>query len=152
MIIQYLWSPSARGFFIRGISSAIPEDSMPVSSRRHGALMEANAAGAAIEACPKTGKPLVRLSVRDSADLRAALIGQIKREARRRIEAISPAWRQLNDMRAPGDAATRRFAAIDAIREASQHIEDMLACADHAALETFPVSLHPLWPSFEDAA
>lgn len=46
----------------------------------------------------------------------------VKAEARRRIMAIAPEWRQLNAIR---ESETAIFAKIDAIRAASDAIEAM---------------------------
>jgi hypothetical protein len=80
------------------------------------------------------------------------MLAAIKREAERRIEAISPPWRQLNDLREPSDAGAARFAAIDAVRAASDAIEAVLAKAPAAALDGFPVADNPLWPREEPAS
>lgn len=54
---------------------------------------------------------------------RQELVRAIKSAAARRIEAISPAWRQLNDMREPSESGAARFAAIDAVRAWSDDLE-----------------------------
>ena len=79
-------------------------------------------------------------------DLRAALVRRVKREAARRIEAIAPIWRQMNDGRWPTVEGTARFAAIDAIRAASNTIEAEIAGASAKDLKAIDLANHPLWP------
>lgn len=54
---------------------------------------------------------------------RRELVRAIKSAAARRIDAISPAWRQLNDMREPTETGAARFAALDAVRAWSNELE-----------------------------
>lgn len=66
---------------------------------------------------------------------RAQLAGAIKAEAARRIEAIAPAWRQMNDLREPSPEGAARFAAIDEVRTWSNALEARaLAATDEAEL------------------
>ncbi|SFG08487.1 hypothetical protein SAMN05518801_10739 [Novosphingobium sp. CF614] len=146
-----LWSPGTRGFYLRGISAAIPEDARPLERDIHASLLHQQTQGATIEPCSRTGRPRARHERLSIADRRAALAAAVKNEARRRIDAVSPAWRQINDLRAPSMAATERFAAIDAIRAASAAIEKLLAGMAAANLDTFPIAEHPLWPKFQDS-
>lgn len=46
--MNFLYSPSARGFFIQGDIVAAPEDAVAVTAERHAELMGAQAAGMAI--------------------------------------------------------------------------------------------------------
>ena len=73
----------------------------------------------------------------DRARIEAQVISAIKAEAARRIEAISPLWRQQNDLRAPSDAGAARFAAIDAVRGWSNRMEQLLARADQPGAVEF---------------
>jgi hypothetical protein len=142
--MTYFFSPSTGGFYTReSHGTAIPADAVNVSARRHGALMKAQQAGARIEADAK-GRPQARLPA--AADRRSALALAIAREARRRILSVSPEWRQLNDMRQPSDAGAERFAAIDAIRSASDQIEAALADSPDADLDDFQIRENPIWP------
>lgn len=53
-------------------------------------------------------------------------LAEVKAEARRRIEAAYPLWRQLNIIREGGGALAEMSAAIDAIRDKSGSIEAAL--------------------------
>lgn len=145
-----LWSASTRGFYL-AVSSQVPEDAVPVDARVHADCMAQLAAGGALLCCPETGGPIAAAPVIPAADRRAALVRAIKAEAYRRIELVSPIWRQLNDLRVPTDEGAVRFSAIDAIRAASNAIEDLLTAAEDGALPGFPVATNPLWPLFGDA-
>jgi len=114
--------------------------------------MEAQARGAHILADGQTGLPLAVFPEETAATRRRAVVAAIKREASRRIEAASPIWQQLNDQRVPSAAGAARFAAIDAIRSASDAIENLLAEVSDTDIAAFPVSENPLWPSFEELA
>ena len=116
--MTHFYSPSTGGFYTRETHGArMPADVVAISARRHAELMKAQNAGARIEA-GANGKPQARYP--DATDRRADLTSAIRREARRRIRAVSPEWRQLNDMREPSAAGAARFAAIDEIRRASE--------------------------------
>ncbi|MCP2016840.1 hypothetical protein [Qipengyuania citrea] len=145
--MTYFFSPSTGGFYTReSHGNAVPADAVKVSVKRHAALMKAQMAGARIEPDAK-GRPQVRRPA--AADLRAALARGIAREARRRILAISPEWRQMNDIRQPSDAGAARFAAIDAIRSASDRIEAALTDIADADLDQFQISENPSWPEVQ---
>lgn len=151
MMIHYLYSPSTRGFYREGVSSIIPDDVIRVSEKRHAQLLQAQSEGAAIVPCAKTGKPLLDLPPRDAASLRAALVLQVKSEAGRRIRAVSPMWRQMNDIEAlvlgqADDGAKARLSHRAAVRYASDLIEDQLRDTKAGDLEAFPVAQHPFWP------
>lgn len=144
------YSASRRGFFDPAVHQVLPDDAVKITPARHAQLLTAQAQGAQIQP-DANGRPQAVFPTRD--DMRAALLRDVKREARRRIEAISPLWRQLNDLREGGDAAAVRFARIDAVRGASALIEEQLVTTKAAALDRFPVREHPLWPQTdEDAA
>lgn len=146
-----LWSASTRGFYLPDVSSHIPKDSVLVDASVHADCMAQLAAGGALMCCPETGGPIAAPLAIAPADRRAALVRAIKAEACRRIDLVSPIWRQLNDLRASNDEAAARFSAIDAIRTASNTIEELVAAADDRALADFPVAANPLWPNFGDA-
>lgn len=139
--MKMLHSPSTNGFYLEGDKN-VPNDAVPVTARRHKQLLEAQARGARIVGDPAGSGPVAVLPTADRTAIKAA----VKREAGRRIEAISPLWRQLNDQREPSEAAAARFAAIDAVRAASAAIEDMVDQAKVSAIATFPVADNPLWP------
>lgn len=146
-----LWSASTRGFYLPNVSSHIPEDAVLVDASVHADCMAQLAAGGALMCCPEAGGPIAALAVIPAPDRRAALVRAIKAEACRRIELVSPIWRQLNDLRAPNDEGRARFSAIDAIRTAFNTIEELVAAAEDRALADFPVAANPLWPNFGDA-
>lgn len=129
----------------------IPTDAVAITAKRHADLLAAQADGAVIEPCPKTGKPLVKRPHHDPASLRAGLIAAVKTEARNRILAIAPMWRQMNDAMAVAlgevdDQVMGRIARVAAIRAASGRIEEQIESAASAALKQFPVASHPYWP------
>lgn len=141
------YSASLRGFLDSDIHDSLPADARRISRDRHQQLLEAQARGAVI-APDGRGRPIATtLAAIDAEAERARLLIAIKRQAARRISAISPPWRQLNDLRAPGEGAAARFAAIDAVRAASDLIEAELAGLTGDQLEAFDASLHPLWPT-----
>lgn len=140
------YSARTPGFFDDQIHETLPADAVPVTDEQHQHLLAAQGAGAAIGA-DGDGKPRARVASHTIAQRRAIAVRQVKREAARRIEAISPVWRQVNDQRAPSDDGAARFAAIDAVRAASDAIEGEIAGATRAALVALNVPHHPLWPA-----
>jgi hypothetical protein len=151
MTIFFAMVPDAGGapqpaFFLR--QSQAPEGAVAISERRHAQLVEALADGQTVTA-GRDGKPRVAARRPDAAAQRAQLVAAIKREAARRIDQVSPIWRQLNDTRAPSPEGARRFAQIDAIRDASDAIEALLADVGARDLGAFPVSDNPAWPEFD---
>ena len=79
----------------------------------------------------------------------AQLVAGIKAEAGRRIEAIAPLWRQINDLNEPGaPGAADRATAITAIRAWSNDAEALLADASDAEeLETILATIAAGWPA-----
>lgn len=79
----------------------------------------------------------------------ARLVAAIKAEAGRRIEAIAPLWRQINDLNDPGaPGAAERATAITAIRAWSNDAEALLADASDAEeLETILATIAAGWPA-----
>lgn len=129
--------------------AAAPDGALEISDKRHGELLEAQSQGRAISADAR-GRPVVAPRTRPAADaLRAHLAAEIRREASRRIRAVSPEWRQMNDLREPSEAGAIRFARIGAIRAASNAIEELAALLTAADLPGFPVATHTLWPEFD---
>lgn len=139
------YSPSRNAFFDDALSG-MPDDARPIDADRHRQLLEGQATGARIAADAK-GDPCLIRPRQSVADRRAQLVRQVKREAARRIDVIAPPWRQMNDLRAADAAATARFAAIDAVRAASDRIEAAVAVADKATLRIFDIASNPLWPA-----
>lgn len=125
-----------------------PDGAVEISSARHETLLAAQAQGKPISADAK-GSPRIETRTINAARRRDGLIGAVKREAARRIDQVSPTWRQLNDTRSPSPDGDRRFAQIDAIREASARIEADIVEASAAQLGEYPVSTNPLWPEFD---
>lgn len=84
----------------------------------------------------------------DLSRAEVVLIASIKAEAARRIEAIAPLWRQINDLAEPqAVGAAERRAAIDEIRAWSNQAEAMLAEAmDADDLEAVLQSIAAGWP------
>jgi hypothetical protein len=141
------YSASIGGFLDSAIHDSLPDDAKRISRAHHHELLEAQSGGAIIAPDAK-GRPIATTLVAiDAKAERARLLTLVKRHAARRITAISPIWRQLNDMRAPDDVTAARFAAIDAVRAASTLIENELAGLAVDQLEAFDPSTHPLWPA-----
>lgn len=134
-------------FYLTG--KMAPEGAVEISDQRHGELLEAQAEGRAITADAR-GRPVVARRTRPAASaLRAELAVAVRREAAARIRAISPEWRQMNDLREPTEEGAIRFARVDAIRAASNAIEELAARLPAADLAGFPVATHTLWPEFD---
>lgn len=146
MAIYY--SARERGFFDPAVHKEIPTDAVKITAKRHAELIAAQEAGAEIVPDAR-GRPVIREPKAD--ELRAALQRDIKREARRRIEAISPPWRQMNDLREHTEEGTARFARIDAVRAASALIEEQLGKTPATSLPRFPVRDNPLWPQTDSS-
>ncbi len=139
--------PPRAGFWLTEASA--PEGAVRITAARHAELLAAQAGGQRIIADAR-GRPVLERSARPSAErIRAQLRTSIRREAARRIQAVSPEWRQLNDLREPSEAGAIRFARIDAIRAASGAIEELADRVPAAQLPAFPVADHTLWPEFD---
>lgn len=139
------YSPSANAFFDDAIC-APPDDACAITVDRHRELLAGQAGGAAIVA-GRDGNPRLQRHRASTQAQRAQLMQQVKREAGRRILAVSPLWRQLNDIRHPDlPDSMARFAAIDAVRAASQAIETAIDQCAPAKLAAINVPSHPLWP------
>ena len=140
------YSAAAGAFFDDANHKTLPADAVQISATRHRALLNAQATGGIITASAD-GKPRIVRPRAGIAEQRARLVRQVKREAARRIDAVSPIWRQLNDSRAPSSEGAARFAAIDAIRAASNAIEGEVSALPAAAISAFAFAHHPLWPA-----
>lgn len=141
------YSASTSGFYDSDIHGEnVPADAVPISPARHAELLDAQAEGARIVP-GKGGRPAIDNRPPPAAERRAALTLAIRREAARRIEAISPLWQQLNDLRDPGsDGASIRFAAIDDVRVASNAIEAEMRALPAGDLANFSIATNPAWP------
>lgn len=139
------YSAATPGFFDDAIHADLPADAVAITAARHRELLAAQGEGASIVADDR-GKPRAHRPTFTIATRRAALIRAVKRHAARRIDAIAPIWRQLNDQRAPSREGEARFAAIDAIRAASDAIEAEITAAAGDALAAIDPAAHPLWP------
>jgi|TARA_R100000049_G_C1954122_1_gene105241 hypothetical protein len=124
---------------------AVPESAVEVTPARHAELLDAQAQGEEIYAA-KGGHPRARRRRQDAETMRASLLLQVKREAQRRIDLVSPQWRQLNDLRTPNEEGRARFHQIDAIRAASDKIESAVGAATEAAIRKFDPKTRPEWP------
>lgn len=125
---------------------AIPTDAIQLSGEaEYARLLEARNDGAEIE-LTAAGKFKVTRPAIDIAARREALSAAAKQEAARRIDAISPVWRQLNDTREPSPEGAARFAMIDQVRAASAAIESDIAVAGVRRLSGYEIAANPLWP------
>ena len=126
------YSAAANAFFDARLHDALPDDAVPLTVAEHQALLAAQAAGKVIRP-GDDGAPTARRPTETTEALRARLLAAVKQEAARRILAIAPLWRQLNDVRdlarAGGErraAIERRCATVDALRVASDRLEAAL--------------------------
>ncbi|RSU45815.1 hypothetical protein [Sphingobium yanoikuyae] len=154
--MDIFFSPGACAFFTPALhGDAVPADAVAITADAHRALIDGQSQGRAIIA-DDDGHPCLAPVVQPTlAQLRAQAIARTKREAARRIEAVAPLWRQMNDIRdrdagtatyAEAQAAAIRFAVIDAIRAASNAIEADIATATAKTLKAIDLAAHPLWP------
>ncbi|MBB3346036.1 hypothetical protein [Sphingomonas sp. BK069] len=123
------YSARRNAFFDSAVQAELPDDARAITAEQHQQLLAGQSRGEVITA-GDDGSPTNRAPVETADQLRARLVAGTKREAARRIAAIAPLWHQLNDWRAlaaaTGDARAaieRRFAAIDAVRAASNRLE-----------------------------
>ena len=138
------YSAATGGFYTEEThGSAIPDDAVEVTGARHRELMAAQECGAAIVASA-SGHPRAQLP--PIAARRRQAVARVRAEARRRIREISPEWRQMNDLREPSPQGEARFAAIDAVRKASNSIESDLTAADDRELRQFDIATNKKWP------
>ncbi len=127
------YSPGRNVFLDASVHAELPGDAHAITVEEHQLLLAAQTGGKVIVPAAD-GSPTTRQPVESADQLRARLVAGTKREAARRIAAIAPLWRQLNDWRALATAEDnaraaieRRFAAIDAVRAASNRLEAALA-------------------------
>ncbi len=122
-------------FYDTGVHAEIPDDAVYIAPSRHRELMEAQADGVAIVPGDSGAPIMARDRARTDEEKRAALTAVVKSEAHRRIDRVSPIWRQLNDSREPGVDGARRFARIDRIRAASNALDATIAGGHGDALD-----------------
>lgn len=147
------YSAATGGFYhldLHGIDR-IPADAVPVSAKRHAALLEAHAGGSAIVA-DAAGRPRLATPAATIEQRRAAAVAAVRREARRRILAIASIERQSNDNAAlalaaitgapAASGALHRRQSIDLLRAAAASAIATLAGLDREGIETF----QPAWP------
>jgi len=152
---KIMYSASANGgagaFFDLALGyapEALPDDCVPVSAKRHAALMAGQASGHQVIADNRGRPQLQALFPTTLAECRAAKANDIRREASRRIKVAMPIWRQLNALRENRDPG---FWKIDAIRNASNLIEaQMMELPSAEAVRAYPVPGNPLWPTFDE--
>ena len=151
MTIHFASIDDRPAFFDSAIhADRIPQNAVEITTARHAELLEAQAEGKEIYA-DKDGRPRYRQRTVDAVTLRDNLTQQTRNEAARRIRMISPEWRQLNDLRQPSEAGHRRFAAIDAIRDASEQIEAVIAEASAEELSGLVIADRPEWTANKGA-
>lgn len=151
---KILYSASANGgagaFFDLAVgyaADALPDDCVPVSAKRHAALMAGQASGHRVVADNRGRPQLQALFPITLAECQVAKANEIRREAARRIKVEIPIWQQLNALRENSDPG---FWKIDAIRAASNLIEtEMMELPSTDAVGAYPVRANPLWPSFD---
>ena len=144
--MSIFYSAGWAGFFDSNVHASIPDDAVQITAKRHADLISQQEAGGTIVADAK-GRPVIE-KLR-AEDLRSRLIMQVKAEAARRIEEISPIWRQLNDMRQPSEEGGIRFDQLDAVREAGAMIERQLQDLKASMLSDVPIRDNPIWPQFD---
>lgn len=142
--MNYWYSPATGGFYPqKGPHKFKPAGAVSVSESDHAALFPKGEPQREIVPGPK-GKPQWREY--GITERRAGAMASVKSEARRRIDAILPLPQQLNLIR-EGAIDDPRFAQVDAIRAASNFIEQDIEASE--APDMVPIADHPLWP--EDA-
>lgn len=160
-----LYSASTGGFYSKDLhGDAIPADAVAISSFHHQALVEAQSRGATIVA-NDNGWPIAVYPPEPTlAEKAKAAVRAVKAEAQRRITAVAPAWKQDNDNAAIAQAALQlavggdhitvdvapaiaRREQIDAIRAASDALEEHVAALDEAGLAALDIASADHWPS-----
>jgi hypothetical protein len=132
----------------------LPDGAVAIDAATHARLLAARTAGATITA-GADGRPVaVKPAAPSLDDRRARAVALVKAEAATRILAIAPLWRQLNDARdlAFSAGATRvaieaRFAAIDAVRAASDALEARIATMSVRSLGQLDIAAPSHWPA-----
>lgn len=117
-----------------------PEDGVAIAEDAIVGLFVAIEQGARIVGV-EDGQPVLQWP-----DRRAALVLEVKAEAARRINAVSPIWRQINDTREESPEGAARFAMIDKIRAASNAIEIAMAELPEDQAASLDLVAHEAWP------
>ncbi|RJF92987.1 hypothetical protein [Sphingomonas cavernae] len=138
------FSPGSGGFFDTAIHAIVPSDAVPVTDAEYDALFEAQANGAIIKPHADGHPVAVPLAEPTLDERRARAVDRVKREAARRIDLIAPVWRQMNAIR---EGVPLDWSAIDAIREASDVLEAMIATSSAAQLAALDVAANDNWPA-----
>lgn len=148
------YSPSRGGFFDDKINRVLPDDCVPLKPGQRQALHAALATGKVIRVTANRAVQAVAPTPPAIDDRRAQLHTAVKREASRRILAIAPMWQQLNDLRmiatgigVDGSAAGARCDAIDAVRTASNLLDEAIEAMGARALARLDVTEPVHWPT-----
>ncbi len=145
MTLFFALVASQPAFFDSAIhGDTVPANAIEITPARHAELLNAQAIGKEIYA-DEDGRPRYRQRQIDADEIRANLVAAIRDEAARRINAVSPVWRQMNDQRQPSKAGAARFAQIDAIRAVSQRLEAELTATPDNLLSQFSPSRPDHW-------
>ncbi|MBG6118760.1 hypothetical protein IWY39_002564 [Sphingobium sp. JAI105] len=147
--MKLFFSPSTSGFYSTDLHDSMPADAVQITAARRRSLLEGQAQGREIIVGADGHPMLQRPSSSTLTHKRLLRSQEVKRAAALRIDAISPLWRQCNDLRAPSAAGDGRFAAIDAIRAASDAIEKQIERMTGAELEALDIGGHPAWKEAE---
>jgi hypothetical protein len=159
------YSAATGGFYDPAIHSTLPDDAVIISKARHAELLDARSAGKRV-AADGNGRPVIKLIRPNLEQLRASAVTAVKAEAGRRILAVASVERQSNDnallaewailAAAPTEERARISAAyfdarvrrgrIDAIRAASNAIEEIVGRMPASNLTSFDPSSLPHWP------
>lgn len=135
----------------------LPDGAVAIDAATHARLLAARTAGATI-AAGADGLPVaIKPAAPSLDDRRARAVALVKAEAAVRILAIAPLWRQLNDWRDLGFLAVSavtartpietRFAAIDAVRAASDALEARIATMSVRSLAQLDIAAPSHWPA-----
>lgn len=163
--MRHFYSPSTGGFYDDELhGDAIPADAIKISAAKLAALQQAHAEGAELVV---TAKGPIAVHPKDDRELQLELATRrVKREARRRCLAVASLEQQSNDnaelalaaLQAATDIgmtidvapALERRRRVDAIRAASNAIEQQLGRLSSTALAAFAPAENPAWPTFEE--
>ncbi len=162
--MSLFYSASRAGFFDDDIHKVLPPDAQPITTAEHADMLAAQSAGARIEGDSR-GRPVARKLILALDTRRTIAVSETKIEARRRIVAIATLEQQTNDNAliaraalssaglaaavdpAPLAKALARRTAIDAIRDASDTIEEAIAAMNARTLTALDVTANTHWPA-----
>lgn len=147
------FSPSTGGFYDAALHAAMPGDVIEITAAEHRALLDRQSEGGTI-AANGDGIPVATIPRVTIGDRRARLMSEVRSEASRRILAVAPIWRQINDVRdlaaadtAQHDAILARIAAIDAVRAASDVLEAAIVAMNSTQLAALDPADSTHWPN-----